>query len=76
MVREHKLSTYISQIINPKGQIAVLPTHITKEFIDYYTSLYNLPNKSPPQNIIVEYITSSQLPSLSPEVRTELDSPP
>lgn len=52
-----------------------LPTQISQVFQDFYASLYNLPSTSSSQIQIDEYIISSQLPSLSPEIREELNAP-
>lgn len=68
-VREQKSAAYIPQIKRPDGQKVTLLKQISHEFRDFYHSLYNLPNRDPPQADIDKYITSSQMPSLPMEVQ-------
>lgn len=53
----------------------VLPAQITQEFHEFYSHLYNIP--LPPSHLpaVEEYIKTSQLPSLPPEICAELDFP-
>lgn len=53
---EHKLQTYIPQILTPNAQKTVLPKQITQVFRDFYASLYNLPTPLSSQSTIDEYI--------------------
>lgn len=66
---------YISHISASNGQKAILPKQITGKFRDFYSSLYNLPDRSPAQTTMENYISSSQLPTLPTKVREELESP-
>lgn len=58
-VRGHRLTTYIPQI-SPSGHRTVLPNQIVKEFRDFYSSLYNLPEGTASRTSMEDYITSSQ----------------
>lgn len=71
-VRNHRLNTYVPQIITPLDQKRVMPTQIVKEFGDYYSSLYNLLGRSSNEAAKEDYIASSQLTA---EVGVELDVP-
>lgn len=74
-VRNHRLSTYIPQIIAPSGQKRSTPTQISQKFRDYYSSLYNLPVWPPNEKTIKDYLASSQIPQLTAEIGAELDDP-
>lgn len=46
-----------------------------REFREFYYHLYNLPLLTSHRSAIEEYITASNLPALSHDIREELDSP-
>lgn len=65
----------ISQVRSPNGPKAVLPKQIAQESRDFYSTLYNLPDRSPPQTSLEDYISSSQLPKRPSDIQGELESP-
>ena len=73
LLREQKLSNYIPHINSPKKHRVTKPNDITKEFQEYYNSLYNIQSKPPTREQIDLYLTESAIPRLSEEDRQKLD---
>lgn len=74
-VKEIKASSYIPQITLPDGKRATLRTQISKGFEVFYSDLYNLPSSPSSQTNIDQYISDSQIPSLSEKTQSLLDEP-
>lgn len=74
-VKDLKMQTYIPHIKMETATKVNLPHHIANTFRDYYKSLHNLPTSSGTQHLMEAYLSSSQIPTLSPESVAELEAP-
>lgn len=74
-IREHRLQSYIPHIMSPNAQKITLPARISEAFRDFYAFLYNLPSTMKSQTLMDEYVHSSQMPTISPEIIADLDAP-
>lgn len=75
LTKEQRLQSYIPHIMSSKDQRIALPMEISKAFRDFYASLYKIPSVTNPQTLIDEYVQSAQIPTITPEIKMELDKP-
>lgn len=74
-VKDLKMKTYIPHIKTITDTKVSLPRQIANSFKEYYETLYSLPSVPRAQSRMEAYVSSSQIPTLTPENIADLDSP-
>lgn len=72
-LQEQRTQSYVPHLVDPEGRKVHFPSQIVSTFLRFYQSLYSLPTRSQPQNIMEEYISSSGISQLTEQIREELD---